>query len=123
MNKELSKKLKKESIYILSLFVLVIIIFKVVFHKEQLSTVIKVISGFFWLFVLPGFSLIYYWQDKLDFIERLIIGIAGGLALVGIISYHLGLLGLHTKYHALIIPPILLTLGIIVIWKKLCKDQ
>ena len=122
LNKELVDKLKKEAICILALFALGIIIFKAIFYKEQLVVVIKFLSGFFWLFVLPGFSLMYYWHNKLDFTERFLIGIATSMALVGIISYHLGVIGLHVVYHALVIPSILLVLGSVVIWKKLFSN-
>lgn len=119
MNKEFLNKLKKEAVYISALFALVIIIFKAIFYKENFTVIIKVIAGLFWLFVLPGFSLMYYWHTKLDFLERFLIGIAASLALVGTISYYVGLIGLHIKYHALLLPIVLLVFGSLVIWKRL----
>ena len=118
MNKELVDKLKKEFVYILGLFLLSILIFKFVFSKEQFIVVVKVLLGFFWLFVLPGFSLMYYWPS-LSFLERFVIGIAVSLALIGTMSYYAGLMGLHTKYHAILLPIILLVFGSLIIWKKI----
>jgi len=119
MNKEFLSKLKNEWIYILALFVLGLIIFKVVFYKEQFTVILKVVAGLFWLFVLPGFSLMYYWHNKLDFLERFLIGVAASLALIGTTSYYAGLIGLHTKYHAILLPIILLVFGSLIIWKKI----
>ena len=121
-NKELTNKLKKEAMILLILYLLGLIIFKFIFNKEQLGVVIKVVFGLFWLFVLPGFSLMYYWHDKLDFTERAIIGTAMSLALIGIMSYHAGLIGLHVKNHAIVFPLVILVGGILVIRKKLVSN-
>lgn len=118
LNKHLSDKLKKEFGIIGVLFIVFLIVFKILFYKESFFVVVKTVFGLFWLFALPGFALMYYWHDKLDFLERLVIGVVFGAALVGSLSYYLGLLGLHAKYHGIILPLALLIVALIIVWKK-----
>ncbi len=116
--KEKLNKIKKELIYLLIVFIVAIIIFKVVFYNEGLFNVLKTIASLFWLFLLPGYSLMFYWEEKLDFLERFIIGIVLGIALVGIFSYHLGLIGLNIKLHTIVLPLIIIISGIIINFRK-----
>ena len=116
--KEKLNKIKKELIYLLIVFIVAIIIFKVVFYNEGLFNVLKTVASLFWLFLLPGYSLMFYWEEKLDFLERFIIGIVLGIALVGIFSYHLGLIGLNIKLHTIVLPLIIIISGIIINFRK-----
>ena len=104
MNKELIKKIKIELIYILSIFILFLIVFKVFFNKESFIIIFRFIIAFFWLFVLPGFFIMYYWYRELDFIERFIIGTALGFAIIGIIGYNLGLFNIRMKIQIIFLP-------------------
>ena len=119
MKKESLSKLKKELSYVGILFILFIVIFKIIFFKENLMVVFRVIISIFWLFVLPGYAAMFYWNDKLDFTERLIIGIALSAAIIGIFSYYLGIIGINIKYHTIILPSILILTGILVNVKKI----
>ena len=101
----------------------IVVIIKIAFYKEGISIVIRTAFGIFWLFILPGVSILYYWHEKMAFIERLIIGIVLSSALIGISSYYLGLLGLHIKYHAVVIPLALLICGGFIIFFKLKNNQ
>ena len=105
-NLNLSNKIKQESLYLFVSFILFTIILKIAFYKEDLITTIKTSVSIFWLFILPGFSILYYWSDKLEFIERLILSFVVSSAIIGISSYYIGLLGLHIKYHIIVIPSI-----------------
>lgn len=73
------------------------------FFKDILSG-IKLMSSLFFLFVLPGFALLY----KKDFIERVIFGFFISLALVGILSYYIGLIFMNISLHWMIAPIITL---------------
>lgn len=117
-NVSLTTKIKQEVLYLVLALIIATIIFKIAFHKEKIIPVIKTTLGIFWLFVLPGFFILYYWQDKLDFIERLIIGFVLSSAIIGISSYYAGLLGLHIKYHGIILPFILIIVGIVLMLAK-----
>ena len=114
LNKERMHKIKKELIYLLILFFIGMAVFKIGFYNENVLNIIKIVSSLFWLFLLPGYFLMLYFEDNLDFIERLIIGIALGFGIMGILSYYIGLLGLNIKYHTVILPITLIFIGAIV---------
>ena len=118
LNKELAGKLKKESVHLITLFFTFIIIFKLLFAKESFGLIISYVFFFFWLFILPGFSLMYYWHEELDFIERLIIGTCLGLAITGIVGYNLGLIGIKMQLQGIILPLLCLALASFLILKK-----
>lgn len=119
MDKELMQKMKNEGLWLLVLLVLSIIAFKIVFYKESFLVVVRVALSILWLFVLPGFIIMYYWHDKLEFAERVIVAVALSIALVAIPSYYLGLLGLNIKYTGIIIPLVIIIIGIVILfWFK-----
>lgn len=120
---ELTNKLKKEGLYILILFAVFLIIFKLLFFKENFWVITKTVFSLFWLFIIPGFALIYYWHDSLDFIERLIIGSALGFAVIGVIGYNLGLIGINMGYQLWIIPIASIIIGILILLKKRQKGK
>ena len=111
-------KLKKDIINLTIIFIIAIIIFIIAFNREKPQVTVKAVATFFWLFILPGFALLYYWQDKLNFIKRFIIGTALSIAIMGIFSYYLGLLGIHLKYHGVLIPLVCLFIPVILIFRK-----
>lgn len=115
MKKEVFESLKNELQYIGILFLLVLVIFKIAFFKEGFIVLFRNVLSLFWLFVLPGYFLMLYWQEKLDFIERLIIGIILSAGLTGILSYYLGLIGLNIKYHTILLPLVIMAVGFIVV--------
>lgn len=118
MKKKVFEILKKELLYIGLIFILFIIIFKVAFYKESFIVVLKVVFTLIWAFALPGYFIMFYWREKLDFVERFIIGIALSLAVIGILSYYLGIFGLNIKYHIILLPPLFIVLGLIFIFYK-----
>lgn len=99
-------------IYILILLILEIVLLKVIFYKESFLVVLKLALSLFWLFVLPGFMLMYLFVDKLNFIERIIAGTALGMAFYGVLGYNLGVLGLLIKYQIWILPLAGIVIGI-----------
>jgi uncharacterized membrane protein len=116
LDKEILIKLKKESLWLLVLLAVSLILFKIVFYKESILVILKTTLSLYWLFVLPGFALMYYWEKKLGFAERFVIGIFIQAAIVGIMSYYLGLLGLHVKYSGIVIPVLSLAVGFYVMF-------
>lgn len=113
-----NETLKKEGLYILLTFLIAAIIFQIIFIKENTLAVVRTVAALFWLFALPGFALMYYWHEKLDFLERLIIGTVLGLAVVGVIGYNLSVIGLHMKYHAIILPAAMIAIGAFAVLKN-----
>jgi len=111
LKKEVFEKIKKEAISLIIVLGIFLIIFKLVFFKESFTIILKVVFSIFWLFVLPGYLIMYYWHQKLEFIERLIVGIALSAAFIGIFSYYFGILGINIKFHTILLPIILIIIG------------
>lgn len=118
MRKETFDALKKELKYIGLLFLVFLVIFRIAFFKENLIVLFRIVLSLFWLFALPGYFMMLYWREKIDFTERFIIGIALAAGLIGIVSYYLGLAGLNIKYHAVILPLVLILAGLLINLKK-----
>jgi len=118
LRKEAFDIMKKELKYIGLLFLVFLVIFRVVFFKENLVVLFRLVLSLFWLFALPGYFMMLYWMEKIDFTERFIIGIVLAAGLIGIVSYYLGLAGLNLKYHAAILPLVLILAGIVINLKK-----
>ena len=97
-------------------FFVVFVIAKLVFFQEDVLMVLKVVSSLFWLFVLPGFGITYLW--RLRFIERFVLSIALGSAVVGIGSYYLGLIGLHVAYSSYVLPTIFILIGFAIVFRE-----
>ncbi len=112
LSKETFDTIKKEARYIGLLFLSVFIIFKIMFFNESLLVLFRMNLSLFWLFVLPGYFAMLCWKENLDFPERLAAGIALSAAVIGISSYYIGLMGLNIKYHAVLLPAIIMILGI-----------
>ena len=119
-------KLKKEAVNLLLLFLVFMIIFRIIYLKEGIITITRTVLSIFWLFILPGFCLMYYWHENLDFVERLVIGVGVSAAITGILSYYFGLMGLNVRYHGFIFPLVMLGFALFLIIKaknKSSKDE
>jgi uncharacterized membrane protein len=112
LKKEVFELVKKEAQYMGILFLLALIIFKIAFYKENLAVLFRNVLSLFWLFVLPGYFILLYWREKLDFMERFIVGIMISAAITSIARYYSGLIGLNLKYHAILLPLVLIIIGI-----------
>jgi uncharacterized membrane protein len=100
------------------MFIVVLIAFKIAFFKENFIILLRNVLSLFWLFALPGYFMLLYWKNKLDFLERFIIGTSLSAATIGIVSYYFGLLGLNINYHFVLIPLLLIILGFVFSLKK-----
>lgn len=111
LKKEVFETVKKELMLIGLSFLLLLVIFKLVFFKENLLVLFRNVLSLFWLFVLPGYFVMLYWKEKLNFLERFVIGIALAAGIIGIFSYYLGLIGLNIRYHVALLPLAIILLG------------
>ena len=118
MRKEIFNLILNELKYIGILFLLSLVIFKFAFFKEAIPVVFRMVLGLLWLFALPGYFLMLYWSDKLELVERLIIGIVIAAAINGIASYYLGLIGLNIGYSTILLPLVMIAAGLIVAFNK-----
>ena len=115
--------LVKEAKILILLFVILLVLFQIIFYKENILITLKTISSFYWLFVLPGFYSLYYWHNKLIFLERFIIGMVLSFAFVGLFSYYLNLYNFHIKYYALIVPLFVLFVNATIIALRINKEK
>jgi uncharacterized membrane protein len=110
--KHLIANLKKEAVYVLLTIPILFTILEVAYFKEAIWGNILLAVSLFWMFILPGYCILSYWEKDLELIERIIIGTVLGIAVFGMISYALGFIPIHVKYHAYIIPPIVIIGGL-----------
>ena len=112
LSKEIFNFLKKESVYLGAVFLVLLLILKIVFFKEDFTVLIRYAASLFWLFILPGYFAMLYYREKIEFMERIVIGFAVSAAVIGVFSYYIGLIGLNIKYHTFLLPLILIIAGI-----------
>ena len=111
MKKEVFEVAKKEFQFIGILFLLSMAIFKIAFFRESFIVLFRSVLSLFWLFVLPGYFIMFYWREKLEFVERIVIGIAVAAGIIGIFSYYAGVIGLNIKYHIFLLPLVIILVG------------
>ena len=87
-----------------TIVIAVAIILKIAYYRESLFVVVRTAVALFWLFVLPGYAITLYWIEKLSFMERIAAGTVAAMALNGIASYYLGIIGLKLHNQTLILP-------------------
>lgn len=121
-NKQIFNKIKEELIYTLILLVISIIAIKIMFFKENFAVILRLALSFFGIFIIPGLALMFYWEDKLSFSERLVVGVGLSAAIIGISSYYLGLTGLNIKHHTYLLPLLLILIGVFIVAKKKTKS-
>jgi len=102
-------------------FILVIMVLKIVFYNTNILTLGRMSIGIFWLFVLPGFSIMELWRNSFDFIERIIAGTVLGIAIVGLLSYNATLINISIHIQYIILPIIVIGVGFIL--SKKCKKS
>jgi len=118
LKKEVFDLIKKDIKYLALIFLSAVIIFKIVFFNDSLIVLLRSVLSLFWLFALPGYFLTLYWNGKLSFTERFVIGIALSAVIIGVFSYYLGLMGLNIKYHTILLPSILILNGLWINMRK-----
>ena len=111
LKKETFELVKSEALYMAALFLAALLIFKIAFYKEAIAVLLRTLASIFWLFALPGYFIMLYWHEKLNFLERFIIGTIAAASAIGIASYYLGIFGLNIKYHTILLPLALVAAG------------
>jgi uncharacterized membrane protein len=118
LKKETFDLVKKELLYILILFLIIIAVFKIIFFKEGIIVIFRTVLSLFWLFVIPGYFIMLYWEKSLGFLERFVMGIALAIAASGILSYYLGISGINIKFHIFLLPIVFIIIGVIATLKS-----
>ena len=123
MDKDVVSMIKKECLYLIYIVLGLIILLKIIFYNESFLVTTRIAALLWWMFILPGWSLMLYWQSKLDFLERVVIGAGIGIAVFGVVGYNLSILGLDLKYHSVIIPLVMLLVGGWIIWRSASRRE
>ena len=89
-----------------------IVVYQLLYFKENIFTVILNVLVAAWITVIPGYCALWYWRRDIDLLERMIFGAIIGIALIGVLSYFSGLFGLHVKYHGYVFPPLIIAVGL-----------
>ena len=97
-------ELKNEMLLLLLILAVMVVIVKIAYYREGFISVIRTAASLYWLFVLPGYSLMLYWRKNLGFTERIIMGTVASMALSGLLSYYLGLVGLKIQNQTILLP-------------------
>lgn len=114
----LHSQLKKEAINLGLVLLALAIIIKIAFFRTDIVATTRTALALFWMFALPGYALLYYWKDRLDFGERIVIGTTTAAAVTAILSYYTGLLGLPVSLHGIVIPVGMLAAAYLIIKRK-----
>ena len=114
----LNNQLKNEAVKLGLVLLAVAVIIKIAFFREDIITTTRTALALFWMFALPGYALLYYWKDRLDFGERIVIGTATAAAIMAISSYYTGLLGLPVRLHGIVLPVVMLAVAYLIMKRK-----
>ena len=112
------EQLKSEFIQVFAVFATLFVILKIVFINENLFTLLRFAASLFWLFVIPGFCIMLIWREKLDFIERLIMGTVLGLAVFGLVGYNLSAAGFGMNYQVFLLPVLIISASFLALKKS-----
>ena len=118
----IKEKVIKEMVYQLGIYLFSLLAFAIVFYREHFFLVIKTVTALYWLFIFPGFFIMYYWVENIGFIERFAISFGVTTSAMYIFMYYLGLAGMHIKYFALF-PLLMIALGIMSILKTSHQEE
>lgn len=98
------RELRQEAAWLAAAFAAFLLILYIAYGNESIATVARTAAAIYWLFVIPGYAIMLHWRTHLGFIERLAVGTAGAMAVAGVTSYYLGLIGLKLQNQTLILP-------------------
>jgi len=93
------KTLKKDFTYIISLFVLGLVFFRIIFYKDSFVTTLKILLAIFIQIIIPGYFLVYVFFNKPSFAQKFILGIGLSTVFFTTIGYILGTMSLNIKFY------------------------
>lgn len=112
----LSSLMTNEILWLFGIFFAVVIATSIVFPEEDLITNLKLVAGLFWMFLIPGFMVLYRWESVLSMLERVVIAVPTSVGIYGLLSYLLGILGLPVWNQVFLLPAIVCIAGIAFWW-------
>jgi len=108
---------------LLTVFLSLFILLKIAFFREPFMSVAGKTVALFWLFIIPGYTIMLLWMTHFSISERLVIGTGISAATIGIAGYYLGLLGVHAKYHGYLIPAMMIAISVLILWSRQRKRR
>ena len=120
MKSETLHKLQKEVIILLSICIASVVVFKLLFFRQDALTVARVVAAFIWLFVVPGYALMLSFHERLSFPVRLGLGICVAGALLGLAAYYLGIIGIRVQFSRVIVPLAAIIIGCVALF---CSEK
>jgi hypothetical protein len=103
---------RKDGIALIAVLALLAIVMKLAFYQENVLVTTRTALALWWLLVVPGYFLLEHWKGRIGTTERIVVGATAAAAVIAIVSYYLGLLGLHLKYHGIVLPVCMMLVGI-----------
>lgn len=116
--KSIMAELKSELVSVVVILFSFLLIFKIVLYKESIAVLFLFVLKLFYSVIVPGLFISSYLHKKISFTTRLVLGSVFTIALISIMSYYLGLVGLHVKYHPFILPPLIMLSGVLLFLKN-----
>lgn len=98
------RELKQEAKWLAATFAVFLIIVYIAYRDESVAVVARTAAAIYWLFVIPGYAVMFHWRGHLGFVERVVVGTVAAMVVVGVSSYYLGLIGLKLQNQTLILP-------------------
>lgn len=98
------RELRQEAAWLAATFAALLAILYIAYRGESVAVVARTAATIYWLFVIPGYAVMFHWRGHLGFVERVVAGTVGAMAVAGVASYYLGLIGLKLQNQTLILP-------------------
>jgi len=99
------------------LVTIAVVIVQVFFSKTNILITARLVISLVWISLIPGYGLLLTWRERLTFLEYSVLAAFVGASVTGILSYHLGLIGVNLSSQPILLPLILLMIGIAIEWK------
>lgn len=124
METNLKKHLLDEFKIIALAFVLLYAFFQIHYFKESPLVILKTTIAHFYLFMIPGYSLLLMFYKETSRIERLVLGVGVGYALQSFLLYFISyFLKINMMKYNLLVSAVLILLGIGLFSRKLKRHE
>jgi len=108
MKKDYMNDIKSFGLFLLIVFV----ILKLVYFKESIFVILKLIFAYLYLYLLPGYLFLFPYK-QIKFSHKLVLGFGVGLGLTNLIIYLLSFFFSMSIYTTIyLVPAVLIILGL-----------
>jgi hypothetical protein len=110
LQSEVLHKIRTEAKVIVMVGAFLLIGLKIVLFSEAFLSLVRITAALMWMYVIPGYVLLFSAKD-MPLPARMGIGTCAAIALYGIMSYYLGIVGAHVRFHWTILPFLMIGFG------------